>query len=650
MFVQEFHNQCGITDPKIREIWGSSLQPDRQLFLDRVEVWKSIGDEILFTDVLCSEAQVAAQVMAFYDALHIIDESVNEHGLGVKGTIWTAGFPIRNKEVRFSMGEPSYTSVKGDHTDPETGDNIVIAGTWFNDFVGPEIDSGFRLTKHTSRRRILVSLDVADFLTRNNRPHPIRVHHVGWRNLKGCYGDRPYPIFWISRDDLSRNKDLELWEEPWEGWPDDLAQQFFKGKPKNRDDLQRFIDRYRSRMQDVGMIKPYIRSEAATDCHKYRYQKGIEPVREIKCGWGQGGYKMMPIDALHRMKTAFLKSDEERQSAYDHACLIVNHEKYQGEWIENEEFVTPFAIPDEIGTENQNIKWTLDRLGLIKGNELQVKITTVKEKILFTDGLWVPGLYRVFPFTDENEQILRYIHSEEGLSEWPDVLIDPATGCGHHVCAMSHIPRKIAADVNARAVAYCDMNRILNRVENTFVLIHDIRDGMPVIEPRNLSGNVLFMINMPFALEPAKDILPLSARGGETGARMTFEALRALKKFTEENEGNAKIRALVLNYSVGNDNEDRWEIKSKAEELFGEKSVCYKILRDQKMWRVNGKKEQGVPMPVESIKMKAECKYYVNDLKRSEAEEGYINLEKKLLRAGWDVVGYGILDIGINLD
>ncbi len=651
-FVSEFHEQCRAAEQRIGDIWHTKLP--RPLHLDRIEVWKTLGDEILFTDIISPDhahAHVAGQVMAFYDAIHIIDEEFTRYDLGVKGSVWTAGFPIRNKEVRFCMGEPSYAAVMPDDTkteaDPDTGSNVLIAGTWFHDFLGPEIDSGFRLAKHTSRRRIVVSIDVADVLSTINIPaYPLRIHHLGWRVLKGSYYERPYPIFWLSKGNPSIQ--VERQREPWEGWPDELAMYFFKHPHENSESLRALIERYRKKNDDI-LITPYWHPDQIRGCHDEAYAEGIAPIREIRCGWAQGGFKMLPLDELHRVKSTLLNSGKQKVASVDHAKLIIGHEKYS-KWLEDTEFVAPFTVPDEVGGGAGSGKWALDRLGLIRGHELQVKIKRFEGKILLTDGLWVPGQYRVFPFSDESQRLLEYIRDEKGLFEWPDVLIDPATGCGHHVMAMSHIPTKIAADINLRAIAYLDINRILNGNKNTFVSVHDIQDGMPVADPKNIGGKVLFMINMPFALAPAERVLPLSADGGETGAKMTFKALEALRKFADENDGNSQIRALVLNYSVGNEKEDRWEIKDKAEELFGKENIRFKLLRGHKMWRVNGKKEQNVPMPVEQIAFKAECKYYVTDFQRPAAREGYETLVQMLKDSDYDVVGYGILDIKINLD
>lgn len=95
-----------------------------------------------------------------------------KHGLQIKGTGFTAGFPIENKELVLP-------------------DSAI-------DFIGPDIDIGFRIAKASRPGRMAVSMDLSDILAQSEDLEPFAFHWVGWDVFKGVFSDRPYPIIWIT--------------------------------------------------------------------------------------------------------------------------------------------------------------------------------------------------------------------------------------------------------------------------------------------------------------------------------------------------------------------------------------------------------------------------------------------------------------------
>lgn len=71
------------------------------------------------------------------------------------------------------------------------------------DFLGPDIDIGFRIARYAARRRLVVSADLAYLLykDRANEDHiegSLRI--VSYEQLKGVWGNRHYPIVWYEPD------------------------------------------------------------------------------------------------------------------------------------------------------------------------------------------------------------------------------------------------------------------------------------------------------------------------------------------------------------------------------------------------------------------------------------------------------------------
>lgn len=173
------------------------------------QLWKTVGDEVLFTKVIDDHRQVLAVVRCWMVALQAMRDFLLREGkgrLGVKSTIWLAEFPIRNKEVvlsgdAFSKRGPieDYFAENGAILNRyylEDRDDINI------DYVGPSIDTGFRLTGHATARKLIISVEVAYILAMapklaNQTLVPVDLRYDGDVFLKGVMGGAGYPLFWI---------------------------------------------------------------------------------------------------------------------------------------------------------------------------------------------------------------------------------------------------------------------------------------------------------------------------------------------------------------------------------------------------------------------------------------------------------------------
>jgi hypothetical protein len=168
-------------------------------------LWRILGDEILFySSTLRTYADAVLLINAFISIIEKYDLRYKEEGLGVKGTIWSAGFPIRNKLIRVDTQVAPYfwiddlnfkiDNINSSHDGYAVWSSERIA----TDFLGPEIDLGFRLTKLTLPGRVIISLDAAIFIAKASLVDGVnvRLFHVGWQRLKGVFGDVPYPVIW----------------------------------------------------------------------------------------------------------------------------------------------------------------------------------------------------------------------------------------------------------------------------------------------------------------------------------------------------------------------------------------------------------------------------------------------------------------------
>lgn len=219
-------------------------------------LWKTVGDEVLFTKLVTDHRQVAVTLQCWIRALNAMREFLvrDNSRLGVKSTVWLAGFPFRNKEVvlsgeSFSKKEP----IENYYRENGIILNKLYAGNAKDvivDYIGPSIDTGFRLTGHATARKLILSIEVAYILAHTSPVkggpiQEIRLRYDGQIQLKGVLGGAGYPVFWIN---LSKDESADILE-------DNLS-----GKAEiSRDAVYKFCDAFFSENSSL-IFPPFIMS------------------------------------------------------------------------------------------------------------------------------------------------------------------------------------------------------------------------------------------------------------------------------------------------------------------------------------------------------------------------------------------------------
>lgn len=199
------------------------------------DVWKYLGDEILFHVTLKDYTHTIHHILSFQKTIKMWSDHMKSNGLPLrcKGSAWLAGFPVNNIMIK-----PDFR--------PESHPYGIPL-----DFIGSSIDCGFRLSRYSTVRKFVVSLDLALMLATAMAEPPFRdlegmvFRYDGREPLKGVLHQTPYPIFWI---DMEGNRELP--EDSWLGL----------GECCKPDDMISFCDQY---IEDTpGMIRPFIEGDA----------------------------------------------------------------------------------------------------------------------------------------------------------------------------------------------------------------------------------------------------------------------------------------------------------------------------------------------------------------------------------------------------
>lgn len=232
-----------------RESWPIVISRFYELIADglnkrvkNLQLWRYVGDELLLYKRLDS-------IQDIYDCLpkahYVLIDSINRlHSefpdtrtiLSIKGTVWSARASevipqdiekIKKKE--FKLEEKNIVVFQG-----------VSASQSQSDFLGPDIDLGFRIAKHALRRRLVVSADLSYLLYKEARNITDKIEDklriVSYESLKGIWGDRRYPIIW--------------YEEDWSK----VAESFFYDESFDSTLIQRIIEK-KGQMQEVKELE-----------------------------------------------------------------------------------------------------------------------------------------------------------------------------------------------------------------------------------------------------------------------------------------------------------------------------------------------------------------------------------------------------------
>lgn len=186
------------------------------------DLWKTIGDEVLFVKEITDHRQIIAAIRCWMLAIPEMRLFIKKENprLDVKCTAWLAGFPLRNSEVVVSNRPEDISNTDGEWfvNSGEILERLYKNGPEADvkiDYIGPSIDIGFRLGPFSSSRKFIISVDVAYVLSIANPGigdgDPVfSVYFDGSKPLKGVLGGVEYPIFWLDlspEDSLVRAQD-----------------------------------------------------------------------------------------------------------------------------------------------------------------------------------------------------------------------------------------------------------------------------------------------------------------------------------------------------------------------------------------------------------------------------------------------------------
>lgn len=196
------------------------LYPDLQ---GRLSLWKAIGDELIFSIRIKSEKDCSDAVDAWTDTMLEFESQhlLVKTPMTLKGGAFLATVPAPDRRV--AIPRTVQISDSGSQLDPEQINETMLnkADTegkfvvnFAMDFVGPSIDTGFRVLKFAARGYFVLTVEVAHLLFKHYNDgkdkRERKAYLLGTHSLKGVWGGRPYPVFAIARKLESETPEQKL--------------------------------------------------------------------------------------------------------------------------------------------------------------------------------------------------------------------------------------------------------------------------------------------------------------------------------------------------------------------------------------------------------------------------------------------------------
>ena len=152
-------------------------------------VWKVMGDEVVFAAMPQSLAHAQLITAAFCGAVSSYDQRIAERWpLRIRGCCWGAEIGERNRAIEIPE------MLGGSEDSP------------YLDFLGPDIDIGFRLSGHSRPGEVILSPNLAEAFAEEPDQRDLRFHFVGEAPLKGVCAGQPFPLVLVSLESAGQTE------------------------------------------------------------------------------------------------------------------------------------------------------------------------------------------------------------------------------------------------------------------------------------------------------------------------------------------------------------------------------------------------------------------------------------------------------------
>lgn len=243
------------------------------------ELWRILGDEVIFIVKINDIDVLFEYIEIIYDILTSFCSSIEngtlinsgndttdlakiQDALSLQATAWIANVAdkkaLKNNRKRIQCIDNVFEEIE---EKPHYK---------FYEFIGVDIDTGFRLSKETRAGRLILNFELAYLMAlKNDGTYTNRLNILTYKKLKGVWNNMSYPIIWYY--DKMKHNELDFQKSfPFDAIEqDDLYAEYFSKKKfaeymyKDVKDALEKICRDRKLQRKIDRIEEVIKKEAS---------------------------------------------------------------------------------------------------------------------------------------------------------------------------------------------------------------------------------------------------------------------------------------------------------------------------------------------------------------------------------------------------
>lgn len=232
-------------------------------------LWRVIGDEIIFIVKITSMEILGKYVDTVFGIIQKLNLDIEnmtsgkkfyDVETGVQGALWIA--PITDETRVEKLDTPIHGNVFMKYTNE--GNNQIST---VYEFMGNDIDTGFRIKKYTQKGRLVISFELAYLLSQDTQCNSC-LHIIAYKRLKGVWENKLYPIIWYHNDKTSQTGKFEDSFKFDEASENELVYEYYENKQGKNIAIDKKM--FGNTFQTLSQIN-----------NERRYQKKIEAIIEI---------------------------------------------------------------------------------------------------------------------------------------------------------------------------------------------------------------------------------------------------------------------------------------------------------------------------------------------------------------------------------
>lgn len=165
------------------------------------EMWRILGDEVIFIVPIKEKDDIFVYISNIFEILNIMVLQLKKGIFFDELGLSDLERDLMKMQNIISIKASAWIAIVGEKLKKlEQYDNLIERfklqeGYGIFEFLGNDIDTGFRMKENTQDRRLAISYELAYILSRNT-DYLRNIHIITYKRLKGVWQNRLYPIIW----------------------------------------------------------------------------------------------------------------------------------------------------------------------------------------------------------------------------------------------------------------------------------------------------------------------------------------------------------------------------------------------------------------------------------------------------------------------